>query len=411
MPQTTWIDDVRGVLKREHGKGWGVQEQSGKIKLVRRVPGQSSKQAITTQLPWRASSQTKLLSLVVELRSRMEDLGLSMAEAYKLLVVVPEAVPGQLDWEEVAKRYEQHRLSGGCKQSTYDRDERYKISNALKLLGRPRRAPKDGRALLNAYALEHLANLAAGGSGRKRHLSDIARLLTFAVRRCGADQQWLPPNKEDMDLLLGVREDPNTDTVAIKPEQLQALLESLDDNAELRLAVALVGLYGLRPSELMVLKVEDGDLTAGWVKRNRQMAKNPKEPRLLQPLDLKEMPGEGARCFQLYASGLVKLPTSISNAKDYKSCGAAFRQYLDRHPYWQSLQAEIKGLVPYSLRHGYAWRGAKYYDRSMPVRDLALLMGHDVKTHQKHYGQWTTNKDAKESVARTVGNLLTPIGT
>ena len=69
MPQTTWIDDVRGVLKREHGKGWSVQQQSGKIKLVRRVPGQSSKQAITTQLPWRASSQTKLLSLVVELRA------------------------------------------------------------------------------------------------------------------------------------------------------------------------------------------------------------------------------------------------------------------------------------------------------------------------------------------------------
>ena len=65
MPQTTWIDDVRGVLKREHGKGWSVQQQSGKIKLVRRLPGQSSKQAITTQLPWRASSQTKLLSLVV----------------------------------------------------------------------------------------------------------------------------------------------------------------------------------------------------------------------------------------------------------------------------------------------------------------------------------------------------------
>ena len=93
MPQTTWIDDVRGVLKREHGKGWSVEQQSGKIKLVRRVPGQSSKQAITTQLPWRASSQTKLLSLVVELRQKMEDLGLSMADAHKLMVVTPEAVP------------------------------------------------------------------------------------------------------------------------------------------------------------------------------------------------------------------------------------------------------------------------------------------------------------------------------
>ena len=32
-------------------------------------------------------------------------------------------------------------------------------------------------------------------------------------------------------------------------------------------------------------------------------------------------------------------------------------------------------------------------------------MGHDVKTHQKHYGQWTTDEDTKESVLRAVGDL------
>jgi integrase len=104
----------------------------------------------------------------------------------------------------------------------------------------------------------------------------------------------------------------------------------------------------------------------------------------------------------------VKLPTSIANAKDFKSCGAAFRQYLDRHPFWQSLIAENKGLVPYSLRHGYAWRGAKYkhYKCPIPLRDLAALMGHDSKTHHKHYGQFTTDEDIEESVLRSVGTLM-----
>ena len=55
---------------------------------------------------------------------------------------------------------------------------------------------------------------------------------------------------------------------------------------------------------------------------------------------------------------------------------------------------------------GHSRSKAKYYDRPMPVRDLALLMGHDIKTHQKHYGQWTTNKDAKESVRRVVKELI-----
>ena len=213
------------MLRRENGKGWRLEEQSERIKLVRVLPG-LGKQAVTTQLPWRSSSQTKLLALVIELRQRMDDLGLSMAEAYDLQAVVPEAVPGQLDWDEIATRYEQFRLNSGCKQTTYDRDERYKITNALKLLAKPKRAPKDGRALLAAYAVEHLANLAPGGSGRKRHLSDVARLLTFAVKRCGADQQWLPPDKEEMALLVGQREDPNADTVPIKPEQLHGLLLS-----------------------------------------------------------------------------------------------------------------------------------------------------------------------------------------
>jgi hypothetical protein len=127
---------------------------------------------------------------------------------------------------------------------------------------------------------------------------------------------------------------------------------------------------------------------------------------LVLPLDLKELPGEGARVLQLYASGLVKLPTSIRNATDFKTCGAAFRQYLDRHPCWQSLVAVTPALVPYSLRHGYAWRGVKYYERSMPMRDLAALMGHDVRTHMRHYGSWTDDKGLKESAFQVAGDFM-----
>ena len=62
------------------------------------------------------------------------------------------------------------------------------------------------------------------------------------------------------------------------------------------------------------------------------------------------------------------------------------RQYLDRHPYWAALVKANPGLSPYSLRHGYAYRGAL---AGIPLRQLAASMGHDVRTHMKHYGQWT----------------------
>ena len=404
MPKTDWVTDVRSLLRREHGKGWRIEEQSGRIKLCLAVPGQR-KQAVTTHLSWAPSSATKLATLLGEVRERMDSLSLGLADAYNLLAQVPDAEPGQLDWVEVSKRYEHHRISSGVAQTNYDRNERTRISNVLSLLALPKRAPHDGRSLMTSYALKYLAKCAPGGSGRKRHLLDVARFLDFAVKRCGAAQHWLPPEEADIELLIGARESSTSATVPIKPEQLHALLVSLDDQPELRLAVALVGLYGLRPSELLTLQVEDGKLRVGNVKRNKATAKNPKPPRLVLPLDLKEQPGEGARVLQLYSSGLVKLPTSIRNAKDFKSCGDYFRQYLDRHPFWQSLTKKTEGLTPYGLRHGYAWRGAKYYERAIPLRDLADLMGHDTRTHMKHYGSWTSDADKEEVVLRCVGYL------
>ena len=105
-------------------------------------------------------------------------------------------------------------------------------------------------------------------------------------------------------------------------------------NPELHLAVGLVAFYGLRPAELMVLSFEEGKLKVGNTKRNSRTAATPKKPRTARALNLKELPGEGERLVQLWHSGLVKLPTSIRNAKNFKTCGAALRQYLDRHPYW-----------------------------------------------------------------------------
>ena len=91
IPKTDWITDVRSVLRREHGKGWLIEQQSGRIKICLAVPGQR-RQAITTNLSWAPSSATKLTTLVGEIRDRMESLKLGLAESYRLLVDVPEGV-------------------------------------------------------------------------------------------------------------------------------------------------------------------------------------------------------------------------------------------------------------------------------------------------------------------------------
>ena len=60
------------------------------------------------------------------------------------------------------------------------------------------------------------------------------------------------------------------------------------------------------------------------------------------------------------------------------------------------LKGEIKGLKPYSLRHGFAWRSALY--TPIAIRTAARLMGHDVRTHMKHYGLWIDGQDIKKEV-------------
>ena len=397
----TWEDDLKDMLRREHGAGWRLREQSGKAQLTQLLErdGQKRKSG-DLGIEWSASNQTEILNAVgrvVELVT--SEPPRSLRDALKLVKSAPVSIGGAVDWDEVASQYEQFRVdSGQAKRPNYEANERYRIKRCLTLLGQKKHAPSDGPSLMRAYTTAHLLDVASDGSGRKRNLLDVAHFLKFAVKKCGAESRWLPLQGEELSDLVGVREVAEQDTPPIKPEQLFALLDSLYESPEVRLAVALVGLFGLRPSELMELEVRDGLLYVGQTKRNRHSAANGKGKRLALPLDLDELPEEGARVLKQLESGLIKLPTSIRNAKDYKACGDYFRQYLDRHPYWLSLKAEVQGLVPYSLRHGYAWRGAKYYDRSIPIRDLAALMGHTVKTHMKHYGKWTDDEGLMASV-------------
>lgn len=258
---------------------------------------------------------------------------------------------------------------------------------------------------MKAYASAYFKQCPAGGAGRKRHLGDVTAFLTYAVKKCGADGRWMPMEADEIDQLIGTADTHDEDTPPVRPEQLAALLDHLSDNdmPQLWLAVALVGMYGLRPAELKALFVEDGKLYVhSTVKRNKRTMKAPKPPRRVIALELHGR-DDGARALAQFGSGLVKLPKGIRTAiegEEYKPVGDAFRQYLDRLPFWQSMVAATKGLTPYGMRHGWAYRAHKDYDRPLSVRDASALMGHTPTTHNRHYGRWVTEEDLEAAVAR-----------
>jgi len=402
----TWDQILRKQIKLEHGRGWSISPQSGKAKLTRRYPD-GARSSVMLAIPWAASSGSAINAAVARLRQLMEERGLGLAEAHGLSGIA-EATGTESDgvnWQRVAEQFLESRAD---RRASTLGDLRHRVGNALKTLeSKPR--PRDGRSLMRAYAAQHFAKCPPGGKGRKAHLGDVASLLDFVVNRCGADARWKPLQGEELQELIGAADRVAGDELRrpIKPEQLAALLDALQADAkpELHLAVGLVGLFGLRPAELAVLRVDDeGRLRVGSeVKRNRWAMKWPKSERLALPLDIPGREGEGSRILHLYASGLVKLPPRILTTierGEFKPVGEALRKLLERYPFWQSLVAVNPGLTPYSLRHGYAWRGHKAYERNLSVRDLAALMGHTPAVHLQHYGKWTDEQGLIEAVER-----------
>jgi integrase len=404
-----WVTDTRRLLKREHGIGWTISQEGSRVKLCWR-DADGSRRLRVLPIPWDASAPTAILSAVAETRRLMSDPSLSFADAVAAAVRTGEellrpADQRAADWPTIATAYVATRAD--LRPSTL-RDTRHRVARAVATLSSPAR-PRDGRELLQAYAAQHFAACPPGGQGRKRQLLEVAALLTFAVEHCGAPSRWLPPPAANREALIGHRGEHRGPTLPISSRDLAALLDSLEarGRGELLLAVRLVGLFGLRPAELGALRVEGGRLyIGGHVKRNWRTLKTPKPPRLVLPLDLPGREGEGASAAALFASGLVQLPVAIRNATalgDFRAVGQGFAQLLRRDPCWQALAEASPGLTPYGLRHAYAWRGHKGYTRSLPVRDLAALMGHGPATHHRHYGAWVNEDGLVESVARLTG--------
>ncbi|MFZ4805347.1 MAG: site-specific integrase [Synechococcus lacustris] len=417
-PRQKWFETLRLSIGQEHGTGWSVREIGatarnpiGRAQLTR-IWEDRTRSSVVMPLEWKATNATAILATVGQLRSLMEVRKLSLQDALKLNTEALGSGAQQgggedfSGWPEVAAMFLKSRE--GRRSSTM-RDLRTRVERTLEAL-QSRPCPRDGGTLMRRYAEKFFDGCPPGGVGRKRNLLDVARFLTYAVDECGAPTRFYPPNKAKINELIGSSETTSAEklTPPIKPDDLAALLDQLeaDGEYELRLAVGLVGLYGLRPAELAVLTVKDGKGKVGHVKRNStSMGAKAKPPRRVMAIDIAGREGEGERLLQLYASGLVKLPLSLRNqiAKveekgKFQDVGADFGQKLERYGPWRALVARNPGLTPYSLRHGYAWRAHCCSTNAMHPRNAAALMGHNVATHLKHYGSWTDEASLEAAV-------------
>ena len=409
--KAVWSDNLRQVLKREHGKGWSVRDHRGRVQLTR-IFEDRSRSAVYLRLTWTADNATAILNTVAAIHDLMDSRKVSLKEAARLntqALAGPASITkkaAEEGWDAVASDFLKSR---GDRRSNTLRDLRLRVQRALAVINQKPK-PRDGMSVLDAYAAAYFKEMAPGGQGRKRNLNDVVAFLQFAVDRCGAPDRFLPPPKDRINELIGTSGTSTTErlTPPIKEEQFTSLLDALaaDNRHDLRLAVALVGYLGLRPAELAVLRVDDdGKSRVGNIKRNIQTMKQAdKPPRLVIPLEIEGRNNEGALAVAQFASGLVKLPKALRKQIDlveqkgrFQDVGAEFAQQLSRCNYWQAMVITDPSITPYSLRHGFAWR-ATVGQNKLPVRTAAALMGHTMQVHHRHYGAWVDEAAIEEAV-------------
>ena len=393
-----WEARIRQLVKADRGRGWILAPHRGGRTQISRRWSDGTRSTVTVAVPWAPASSSALLALVERLDSLMRDQSVGLARAAELIDVVgakgsAAAIrEGAVDWAAVAERFQRHQInSGAVTESTWQRTYRRHVGDVLKALAQ-RPAPRNGLAVLEAVLQANPTP--PGMTGRRERIGNASRFLAYAVASCGAPARYAPPIS--LKPLIGRRLEAKQAGTPLRDDQFLRLYEAVGD-PRWRLAVGLLGVFGLRPAELEHCRAEGNHLIVDGVKRNTAGKAKARRVEPLDPIGAKDM---GGRLLAVLSErGSEALPKTTVAA--YWS--TRLQQHFVRHvPAWSALLEEAKStgqghLTVYSLRHGYAWRGGQTYGISPRV--LAALMGHTVAVHLRHYGEGAAADEVAAAVA------------
>jgi integrase len=175
--------------------------------------------------------------------------------------------------------------------------------------------------------------------------------------------------------------------------------------------IRLLAELGVRPVELLHLSVRTDPKTKQsywWCSYEKRAGGGVTKPRRLQEMPLRDEEGIQQQwdLKDRWKGQKIELPPlGMRNG-----AAEAVANYLDRQAGWQSLRSEMaaKGerLTPYSFRHGYSLRC--HAARTIPVGDIALVMGHSLAVHCSSY-PWAHEEGAAASFERARTPAMTGI--
>ena len=410
---TKWVTNLRQSIKNTCGTGWSVRGRESKGELLTQVtfryPDNQGRTAANVNLAWNAKNTTKIITAVEQLNDLMTQKNLSLQKAVELRM---EPISQNKDnnfstWEALKEDYLNEEKKNH--RATTVRDLRLRLDRFLDCF-KQKRNPRDSETLFNRFYDFHLINLSSGVQGRRRNVGDIRVFLIWAVEDKGAPYRWFPINTKAANkyIVIVPKGQKKKGKPRVLSRYLELLLESLKHAIEpcIRTIFFLSAVYGIRVSEIAHMEIKDGVVKVSTLKQNAKNMENQEvSTRVVEPLNLPNLPNEGQRIVSLLESGKLKYPPVINRAiekandeKGYKIIGEVFAKKLNRYWYWKQLKIDNPDYVVYSMRHSFAWRGSMEVKPAIPYRVLASLMGHDLQTHLKYYGGWSKEEENKNAM-------------
>jgi hypothetical protein len=430
--QPVWVKKLRSDIKADNGAGFLVKLPSGRSQVQLTVifdDGTRQQNYLPQNLSWSAEDALAIREWVRDIRKILHD---DQGKSLKQAILERQGWSGdkQQDgegafsnqgWDKAAEKFLDSLRAINRPNSMQLIEQRVdKALNTLKTAPKPR----NFEAFIRAYAEQHFHKkkndgsfvTPPGNSGRKRGIEDATRFIKFAVEECGLSKRYAPQLSAALKTqLIGTRAT-NTvvgdKTIPLKPNQFSDFLDWLEKNGkhQLRLAVGLVGYFGLRECELaLLMPVETPNglrLKVGMQAKNnaKTAASGARKPRLAMHAVCEGRPAnEALDMLAQYHSELVRLPKRLRKQIDlvsekgfFRDVGDAFSEQVKATDFWKDLVKAEPGLKPNSLRHSFAWRVHKCTEMTVPTRAVAASMGHTHQTHMRYYGEWIDHKSVEE---------------
>ena len=441
---TSWEKELRKNICTNFGRGIRVNgENSGRTKILyvynEGLGSANKRTSQTLPIEWKKTSGIEILKAIEFIKPLVVEKNLTLKEAtrrWKAQFIGEAQKQPNKSWNDfllirpinkkdanyekdlkeylnAASKVDQFMQTKQGLTSKTEKDWARRISRFLEEMNN-NPSPNTGVELIKKLSDKYLTEIEP--DERKRYINAWCEILKYGIERHSQNEKrWQPPNETYRKELIGKSNRTKQDklTPYIEENDLHRLLDDLESrDSSLFLAVGLISIFGLRLSELAVLRVLDGKLYVGNIKNNIN-TKAKKEDRRVFPMDLFIRKNLGKKLIELYESKKIPLPKPVLNqiemVKDknrYGDVGQALRQRIERNKVWKEIIKTNPEITPYSLRHRYAHQCHKGSTIPISVKDAAAAMGHSVETHNSFYGSYTTELSLEKAFERHLENRI-----